>query len=80
MLAMAALFFPMHLLIVTVIAAALGALAWRSRALAATTAFALVVVLTAVLTWWPIISLWQMARRENVPTVVGAVPGERDAS
>ena len=30
-LAMAALFFPMHLLIVTVIAAALGALAWRSR-------------------------------------------------
>jgi acetyl esterase/lipase len=66
-LAMAALFFPMHLLIVTVIAAALGALAWRSRALVATTAFALVVLLTAVLACWPIISLWQMAWRENVP-------------
>jgi acetyl esterase/lipase len=70
-LAVGALFFPLHLFVVTAIAAVVGAIAWRSRALFAATAFMLVAALTAFLALWPITALWQMARRENASLSLG---------
>jgi hypothetical protein len=66
-----ALFFPLHLLVVTVIALGLGLLAWRLRAKLAASIFGLVVALSSFLALWPTIAMWQLAGRENVPLSLG---------
>jgi acetyl esterase/lipase len=57
-----ALTFPLHLLAVAIVAAALGLLTWRCGAVLSTTAFALVAVLTAIMALWPSLAIWQRAR------------------
>ena len=61
-----ALWFPLHLLVLTLVAAVLAFLARQLQATLATWVFGLVVVLTAVMALAPTISLWQRARELNV--------------
>ena len=63
--------YPLQLAVVTPVAAALAALAWRRRARAAAGGFAVVAVLTAVLAVWPTVSLWQRAQQYHVPLSLG---------
>jgi acetyl esterase/lipase len=62
-----ALFFPLHLLVFTLVAAVLSFLARRWRARLATWVFTMVVVLTAVMALTPTVAVWQRARELNVP-------------
>jgi acetyl esterase/lipase len=66
-----ALAFPLHLLVVTIVAAALGLLAWRRGAVLARAAFALAAVLTAIMALWPSLALWQRAREIGVSLSLG---------
>jgi acetyl esterase/lipase len=66
-----ALAFPLHLLGLTIVAAALGVLAWRCGAALGTAAFALVAVLTAVMALWPSLAIWQRARELGVSLSLG---------
>ena len=70
-LGLVALAFPLHLLTVTIIAAAFGALAWRCGAALGTLAFVLVAVLAAVMALWPSITLRQRARELGVSLSLG---------
>jgi acetyl esterase/lipase len=77
-----ALFFPLHLLVVTVVALGLGLAAWWLRARVAASIFGLAVTLSSFLALWPTITMWQLARRENVPLSLGiylAYATHRDA-
>ena len=58
-LGLVALAFPLHLLAVTIVGAALGVLAWRCGAALGTLAFVLVAVLAAVMALWPSLALRQ---------------------
>ena len=62
-----ALFFPLHLLMVTLVAAVLAFLARRSSARLATWVFGLVVILTAAMALTPAVAVWQQARQLDVP-------------
>ena len=62
----AALVFPLQLLAVTLVGAALAMLALRRGALVPASVFALVAILTAVTALWPTIALWQRAREDHV--------------
>ena len=70
-LGLVALAFPLHLLAVTIIAAALGGLTWRCGAALGTLAFVLVAVLAAVMALWPSITLRQRARELGVSLSLG---------
>jgi acetyl esterase/lipase len=61
-----ALTFPLHLLAVAIVAAALGLLTWRCGAALSTTGFAFVAVLTAIIALWPSVAVWQRARQLGV--------------
>jgi hypothetical protein len=74
-----ALFFPLHLLVVTVVALGLGLAAWWLRARVAASIFGLAVTLSWFLALWPTVAIWRLARRENVP-VARHIPGLRDPS
>ena len=62
-----ALFFPLHLLVATLVAAVVAFVARRCRARLAAWVFGLVVVLTAVMALTPTIAVWQRARQLDVP-------------
>jgi hypothetical protein len=66
-----ALFFPLHLLVATLVPAVLAFLAMRSSARLAAWVFGLVVILTAVMALTPAIAVWQQARQLNVPLSLG---------
>ncbi len=66
-----ALFFPLHLLAFTLVAAALAFLAKRSSASLAAWVFGLVVILTAAMALTPTIAVWQQARQLDVPLSLG---------
>jgi acetyl esterase/lipase len=65
-LGVAAFFFPLQLLVVTVIAGVLAWLAWRNRAEAAAVLFCAVVAATAIMALAPVISMWHFARQQGV--------------
>jgi acetyl esterase/lipase len=67
----AALLFPLHLLVATLVAAMLALLARRAGAVLATRVFGLVVVLTAGMALIPAFAAWRQARRLNVPLSLG---------
>jgi len=58
--------FPLHLLAVAIVAAALGLLTWRCGAALSTTGFAFVAVLTVITALWPSAVIWQRARHLGV--------------
>jgi len=66
-----ALFFPLHLLLVTAVAARLGFLARRRSARLAAWGFGLVMVSTAIMALLPCIAVWQRARHLAVPLSLG---------
>jgi acetyl esterase/lipase len=70
-LGLIALAFPLHLLAVTIVAAALGVLAWRCGAALAMPAFALVAVLAVLMALWPSLALRQRAREIGVSLSLG---------
>ena len=63
--------FPLHLLIVTLVAAVFAALAWRRRAFAAAAVCGLVVGVTAYMALWPSIAMLHRARQEHVSLSLG---------
>jgi acetyl esterase/lipase len=67
----AALIFPLHLLMVTAVAAILALAATRLRGWLATGLFGAVAAVTACLALWPGIAMWQFARQNNVPLSLG---------
>jgi acetyl esterase/lipase len=73
----AALAFPLHLLAVTAVSAALALFAWRDGATPGAVIFGTDAVVTAVMALWPTIAVWRYARQESVPlslrTYVGHV-------
>jgi acetyl esterase/lipase len=60
-----ALLFPLHLLVVTVIASGVSALAW-GRSTAAVVLAGAAAVLSAVMALWPCLVTWGLARRADV--------------
>ena len=66
-----ALFFPLHLLVATLVAAVLALVARWRRARLAAWVFGLAVILTAVMALTPAIAVWQQARQLNVPLSLG---------
>jgi len=66
-----ALFFPLHLFLVVVIAAALGAVAWRRRQWLALVGFGLASGLAALMALIPTIAILQRAGDLNVPVSLG---------
>jgi acetyl esterase/lipase len=68
----AALLFPLQLLAVTLLGAALAVLAWRREALLPASAFALVAIMTALTALWPSIAMWQRARQDHVSLSLGS--------
>ncbi len=66
-----ALFFPLHLLVVTTAAAGLAVLAIRAGARLAAFVFGLAVILTAVMALAPAMAVWQQARQLDVPLSLG---------
>jgi len=66
-----ALHFPLHLLLLTMIAAGLAAIASWCRAGLATGVFSLVVMMTVTMALTPIVAVWQRARGLNVPLSLG---------
>jgi acetyl esterase/lipase len=66
-----ALFFSLHLLVVTVGAVALGFLAGWLRAWLAVGVFSMVSILSSVLALWPGVAMWQLAQQENVSLSLG---------
>ena len=69
--AVATLLFPLHALLVTIVAVALAVLAWRMNANLAAALFAAVVVVSAILALWPTIAMWRLARQEHVSLSLG---------
>lgn len=63
--------FPLHLLAVTLLAAALSALAWRCGAWLGRAVFGIAAALTAVMALWPCLVLWQRARNVDVVLSLG---------
>jgi len=61
-----ALLFPLHLLVVSIVTAALAFLAWRARALIALLFFVATSLLTIGMALAPTMSMWEEARRLNV--------------
>lgn len=70
-LGLVALYFPLHLLLVTVLAGALDLLAWRWHARLAAWVLGLVMVLTVIMALAPTIALWRRALALDVPLSVG---------
>ena len=66
-----ALFFPLHLLVFTVLSAALAFLSKRSGASLAAWVSRLVVILTAAMALTPTIAVWRQARQLDVPLSLG---------
>ena len=66
-----ALAFPLHLLAVTIAAAALGALAWCRGRRPAAALFAVTAAMSAAMALWPALALWQRARELAVPLSLG---------
>ncbi len=66
-----ALTFPLHLLAITIVAAALGALTWRCGARLGAAMFGMGAVLTVVMALWPCLALWQRAREIDVSLSLG---------
>lgn len=62
-----ALMFPLHLLVLAVVATGLGFLSWWQRARFAGTVFSLVAIVTAIAALSPTIAVWQQARQLDVP-------------
>lgn len=58
--------FPLHLLVVTLVAATLGVLAWRCGAWWSATMFGLASAMTAIMALWPCVALWQRAWEADV--------------
>jgi acetyl esterase/lipase len=69
--AAAALYFPLHLLVATPVAAVLAFVARRCRERLAAWVFGLVVILTAIMALTPTIAMWQRARELNVRLSLG---------
>jgi acetyl esterase/lipase len=61
-----ALSFPLHLLVLTIVAVGLGLAAGRLRARLAANIFGLIAILSSFLALWPSVAMWQLAWRENV--------------
>jgi len=61
-----ALFFPLHLLLFTLIAGVLAFFAKRSHAVLATGLFGLVIMLTVMMALTPSMAIWQQAGEFNV--------------
>lgn len=70
-LGLIALIFPLHLLAVAIVAAALGLLTWRCGAALSTAAFALVAVSTAIMALLPSLAVWQRGRELGVSLSLG---------
>ncbi len=66
-----ALFFPLHLLVVTMVAAVLAWLARRCRTRLAAWVFGLVVILTAIMALTPTVAVWGKARELRVSLSLG---------
>jgi acetyl esterase/lipase len=65
--ALAALLFPLHLLVLTAIVGALVLVARRLRGRLAASLFGLTAILSALLALWPALAMWQFARQQGVP-------------
>ena len=65
------LFFPMHLLVFTLMASVLAFIAKQCRAKLAAWLFVLVVTLTATMALTPTVAMWERAREWNVPLSLG---------
>ena len=63
--------FPLHLLAVTIMAAALGVLAWWCGARFGAAMFGLAAAITAIMALWPCLALWQRARGVDVSLSLG---------
>src|SRR5262245_16310517 len=63
----AVLFFPLHILVLTVVALLLGRVAARRQARVAANLFRLTAVLTICMAILPVLSNWRTARRLSVP-------------
>lgn len=66
------LMFPLHVLLAAVVTGVLWILAGWRRARLAAWMFGVTTVLIAVMAIWPMIAMWRMARRENVPVLLSA--------
>lgn len=66
-----ALFFPLHLLVFTLVAAVLALVAAGRRARLAECVFGLVMILTVVMALVPAIAVWQQAQQLGVPLSLG---------
>ncbi|BCA56290.1 hypothetical protein W02_34300 [Nitrospira sp. KM1] len=62
-----ALWFPLHLLMITLVSCVLAVIAVRSRARLALSLFVAVAVLTCLMSLAPAIAMWRQAQRLNVP-------------
>jgi acetyl esterase/lipase len=66
-----ALFFPLHFLVVTAVAASLAAFVRKGQARLATTLFIVAALLSALMALWPSLAVWRFAHRENVSLSLG---------
>ena len=66
-LGVAAFFFPLHLLFVTILAGVLAWIAWRKRADVAAALLGAIAAATVIMALSPVVAIWRLARAEGVP-------------